>query len=378
MRLLVLNPSAQCHNRCAMCVMGQVYGDERLPRERLKALAQELDALPPERRFHEVLLAGGEPLLLHDLPLLLSWFSRVSRFTSGTQDDSVLAALATRPPHRLTLSWDSAEPEVHNRTRGRKGAFEEALHTLRFTQQRLPDTQLNTMTVVTRHTLPHLPGLVERLSREGVGQAALHLVMDIAARSLQHLRPAAADLETLYSQTLPQLLRRGAEQNLSLRVLPLFVELWPLLDQPLALAEALERGFTHPTTRQSWRRELGFWAGGELNRLPLKLTNGVCPLAAPAPPSQGRERSPTRRRLLWSHTSVTPDGSVFPCSQAALYHPKWARGNLLHPETHSLVELLEREETQEFLRHAGSHPPCRRCVALSNRLLRGTEERRAL
>ena len=366
--VLVLNPSAVCNNRCAACAMQAVYGKKTLSFGAIRKLIEELCHVPEERGFGEIMIAGGEPLLyprLGDLLCLLAdkGFS-TTLFTSGSQDKDKLSILSKTPPRRITLSLDSADPRVHDGARGRRGSFDDATAALRFVRDAIPQTDLSAMTVVTRETINHLPGLIRFLSEEGVERASFQLVMDVAGVSSESLRPLESELEEFYLRRLPALLRHAHRAGLWLRMLPNYSDIVfkntcsSHIQTPGDVAHLMTEGDKDWKVRQARRDEIQRWARGEYNTSTLARTGGECPLKG--------------------HITVNPDGSIFPCSQATIYHPKWAVGNISHiagfsssasasSGSHCYIErLLNDKRVLQFLSEADSREPCRRCVAMSN------------
>jgi SynChlorMet cassette radical SAM/SPASM protein ScmF len=82
-----------------------------------------------------VKITGGEPLLWKGLPELLEFLRSkglgVSIETNGTLIDEGFADLFRSMNVDVGISIDAADPEIHDRFRGRKGAFEKALKGLK-------------------------------------------------------------------------------------------------------------------------------------------------------------------------------------------------------------------------------------------------------
>ena len=347
MKLLVLNPSAVCHNRCAVCAMRGLYGNKTLDFRKVDGLLKEILRFPESRRFDEVLIGGGEPLLYPRLGEVLSTLEKggitTVLFTSGCSETSKLKVLEENPPRRVTVSLDSADPTVHDRVRGRSGAFSDGIRTLRFVRDELPGCELSSMTVVTTETINGLRALVDLLSSERVTRASFQLVMDIGNVSMRGMRPVESDLEKFYFHDLPLLTEAARNSGLSLRMIPDFE------DSPRHRMEKNHKDSSASAgsivSDDSMRRETRLWSKGEYNVAVLRKTGFVCPLEG--------------------HVTINPDGSVFPCSQAAIYDPKWAVGNIMDEPLGKVLDSVEKNRVAADRR---IETVCTRCAARSNML----------
>lgn len=126
-----------CNLRCPYC-----YIDRR------NEAARSLDLSPKDYvRFVEqaamreeigaICLQGYEPLLPESMPYtraILAVGQRLgiptSLVTNGTHLDRWVDELAELRPHKITVSLDAADPATHDRSRGKVGAFEDAMRGL--------------------------------------------------------------------------------------------------------------------------------------------------------------------------------------------------------------------------------------------------------
>ncbi|MBI4864515.1 MAG: radical SAM protein [Candidatus Riflebacteria bacterium] len=120
----------RCSYRCWHCYNAGRSQDD-LPLETARRVATELSALSSVM----VTLTGGEPLLRADLEEIAGCFDRRTCLILGTTGDGLTRERADRLKRvgvfGVGVSLDSAEPEVHDRLRGRPGAFATALAALR-------------------------------------------------------------------------------------------------------------------------------------------------------------------------------------------------------------------------------------------------------
>ncbi|NOQ23227.1 MAG: radical SAM protein [Candidatus Aegiribacteria sp.] len=127
--VLYINPAGGCNLHCKHCWVneGSFTGE-------LLALEQwaELLSQAKELGCGYVKLTGGEPLLYeHIVPLyrfIAEGFPKVVIETNGTlQPAGLWDALLERKPFHLSVSLDSAEPDVHDEFRGETGAWEKTV-----------------------------------------------------------------------------------------------------------------------------------------------------------------------------------------------------------------------------------------------------------
>jgi MoaA/NifB/PqqE/SkfB family radical SAM enzyme len=112
-----------CTLRCSYCVAALAPGEERAPLP--LALFRRLLDQAVILGFHQVALTGGEPFMHPDIAVILQYATARSNtvvLTNGLWVTSNRpAALEGTDKSRLTLqvSLDSADPETHDRLRGR-------------------------------------------------------------------------------------------------------------------------------------------------------------------------------------------------------------------------------------------------------------------
>lgn len=120
----------RCGYRCWHCYnAGRSQEDTPLPV--LREVASDLQ----EMGVASVTLTGGEPLLRGDLEEIASGFDDRTTLKMDTTGAGLTperaAALKERGLFAVGVSLDSADPDEHDRMRGKRGAFETALRALR-------------------------------------------------------------------------------------------------------------------------------------------------------------------------------------------------------------------------------------------------------
>jgi radical SAM protein with 4Fe4S-binding SPASM domain len=131
--VVVWNCTGRCNLRCLHCYSDASAGEGEgaLTTEEGLALIDELAAL----RVPVLLFSGGEPLMRADLPALIERAARRNIRVALSTNGTLIRAETARRLHGLGvryagISLDGGE-EAHDRFRGRRGAFREALAGLR-------------------------------------------------------------------------------------------------------------------------------------------------------------------------------------------------------------------------------------------------------
>jgi len=129
MRDLRISVTDRCNFRCPYCMPAEIYGEryrflpkpELLSFEEIERLVRLLVPLGVEK----IRITGGEPLLRHELPLLVERLARTPgvRDLTLTTNGFLLAgqarALADAGLRRITVSLDSHDDETFGRMNGR-------------------------------------------------------------------------------------------------------------------------------------------------------------------------------------------------------------------------------------------------------------------
>lgn len=181
-----------CNLRCMQCHMyKQTNPSDGLTLEERIAILEELAAFSPRS---VVILAGGEVIArrrhvyaladaaqaLH-IPLVLT--------TNGTLfKDTDFDRLASAGFVNITFSFDSDQPEVHDRIRGRAGTFDKALAALRamVAARRATSRWMQVMgsSIIHRFNIDRLEHIVDFLEAEGVDAVNFNAVTATLAAEL--------------------------------------------------------------------------------------------------------------------------------------------------------------------------------------------------
>jgi len=126
---LSIGVTPRCPNKCIHCGAADMMApnNEMTVDEIVGTINQALDL-----GTYLVTIDGGEPMVRKDLPEIVSRIDKtkttVSMFTSGFRlNDERAEVLKEAGLTSVKISFDSADPEVHDKFRGRKGAFDDAI-----------------------------------------------------------------------------------------------------------------------------------------------------------------------------------------------------------------------------------------------------------
>lgn len=238
---LVWELTAKCHLRCVFC-SGSFPQDSaaELSTEEKRALAEELVAA----KIWGINLSGGEPLLCPDLPWLLDYFTAnevpVNVMTSGWGLTPELAKqLAGHASVAATLSLDAPEPALNDELRGRHGAFDATLSSLRL----LRDAGAKVLTlecVVSQRNLGYIEQMMDFCRAEGIRQLRFQPVVLVGrVGEMEGLELSEAQLGQL-SHRVQQMRERLYQDAGPGGVPPLQVN---LIDQSTHVVRGLETGF---------------------------------------------------------------------------------------------------------------------------------------
>jgi len=173
LRILFLELTKRCNLECVYCRAGKVP-EEELSKDEVLGLVDEVASFARPL----LIVTGGEPLMREDALEVASHASRkglpVALATNGTLIDRNLAEDIRRAGiRRVSVSLDGAKPQVHDRMRGVKGAFDAALSGIGHLREAGVEVQVNT--TVTRQNVSEVPEVLELCLK--LGLRALHLFM---------------------------------------------------------------------------------------------------------------------------------------------------------------------------------------------------------
>jgi len=162
--ILIWNLTNRCNLYCKHCYSSaNQLGKEELSFEEVKALAPQLK----KEGVKFVILSGGEPLLREDIfeigKFLKEEGFKTSLSTNGLLINSSNVKDVKEAFHYVGISIDGT-PEVHDRFRGKRGAYEESLKALELCLSEGIETGLRfTLTESTAPSLPHVFELARSL-----------------------------------------------------------------------------------------------------------------------------------------------------------------------------------------------------------------------
>ncbi len=137
LRDLRISVTDRCNFRCPYCMPEDVYGERYSFLRRADILSFEeivrLARLFVEQGATKLRITGGEPLVRHQLPVLVGQLAALpgvedlALTTNGVLLPQHAEALAAAGLRRVTVSLDSLDPEVFARMSGKKGTVEQVL-----------------------------------------------------------------------------------------------------------------------------------------------------------------------------------------------------------------------------------------------------------
>lgn len=166
--MVFVEVTRRCNLRCRHCDIWQTATRDpalvaqELPTARLLAVFRQLRAAG----LVAVDLFGGEPLLRPDLPDIVRGARdlglHVTITTNGwLLDPPRIDALAAAGVSQVLVSVDGSHAALHDRLRGRAGAFERAVAGLTHLRQRAPQVHAGIDVVVSRANVADLPALCD-------------------------------------------------------------------------------------------------------------------------------------------------------------------------------------------------------------------------
>jgi len=121
-----------CNFRCKICDFWKESGADlpRLSLPQVQIIADKLKQLRPQI----ICLGGGEPLLhkdIVDITRILAVNNYIMMISNGWfMTPEMVQALWEAGMHHILISLDYADPDRHDQMRGRKGAFNKAIHAI--------------------------------------------------------------------------------------------------------------------------------------------------------------------------------------------------------------------------------------------------------
>ncbi|HEX30595.1 TPA: radical SAM protein [Candidatus Poribacteria bacterium] len=179
--LLYLYITDKCNLACQHCWVTPTFTDEPV---------EGSVSLEDYKRFIEqaiplglsgVKITGGEPLLWEKLPELIEFLSSkkigISIETNGTLINEEFADLFRSNDVSVSVSIDAAEAEIHDRFRGRRGAFEMALKGLKILIEH--DLEPLVIMALYRENMDQIEPLLKLCSELGVKRFKINPVNEL-------------------------------------------------------------------------------------------------------------------------------------------------------------------------------------------------------
>jgi len=210
--------TSKCNLSCSHCRREPGAGDsgrEDLDWDQTRLL---LDGIA-DKWATMLVLSGGEPLLREDIfgvaAYAVALGLQVGLATNGTLIDETMAdRIACSGMRVAAVSLDSANPESHNRKRGQKGCYEQAVKGIVNLKNAGVPVQINT--TVTSENLNEMEGIYNLAAHFGV--TALHFFIHIPVGCGATI-PKTQRLDVHgYLKTLQWVLRKSADKRIRLRV----------------------------------------------------------------------------------------------------------------------------------------------------------------
>jgi radical SAM protein with 4Fe4S-binding SPASM domain len=159
-----------CNLRCIHChaTSGQAAADELSTDEGKKLI----DQLATESEFRTLIYTGGEPLVRPDIFELLRHSQKAGLAniiaTNGTLIDEEMAfKLKDHGVVCNAISFDAANPSIHDMVRNKAGSFDLAMRAVVATKKAGILLQINTTAM--EYNMPHLPELIDFADSSGAG-----------------------------------------------------------------------------------------------------------------------------------------------------------------------------------------------------------------
>jgi heme b synthase len=200
LRMVAWELTRSCNLSCAHCRSSSVkdaYEDE-LSSDECRRLIDEI----AEMGKPVIILSGGEPLLRPDVFQIASHAAgKGLRVAMGTNGTLITADVASRlkavPVSRVAVSIDFPSPELQDKFRGEKGAFQAALSGMALLRQAGIEIQINS--TITRLNMTYLNQLLDLALKSGA--VAFHPFMLVPTGRGKGLESVAMSPEE-YEQTL--------------------------------------------------------------------------------------------------------------------------------------------------------------------------------
>lgn len=165
----------RCNLRCSHCYQTDYGGENELPFEEIKSIAQEIfKTLAKWKKLGDFSITGGEPFLRKDIFEILDLInsskdvSRLDILSNGTLiTQDIISKLKSFSKLRyVQISLDGSSPEMHDKIRG-EGSFDKAMIGIR----NLIDNDIETRLMFTlqRSNITDIPSIIDLAIDTGIG-----------------------------------------------------------------------------------------------------------------------------------------------------------------------------------------------------------------
>lgn len=224
----------QCNLRCIFCGCGQTEIEQKkiLKKDYIKIINKFKDA-----QVNYVVLTGGEPTLLKDLPGMIHYTRqklgcKITLNTNGTNlNPDMIKKLIQAGLNTLKTSLHSFDSNIHDKITGVRGSWERLIRNIqdvnKINSKINNPLNIKTNTVVLNRNYKDIYKLVD------IGFQNNIKFMQFTLSSLKKcwkdndfFRPLdRKQLEELYFKIYPKLLKKAVEKNVAVEIRPIFVEL---------------------------------------------------------------------------------------------------------------------------------------------------------
>jgi MoaA/NifB/PqqE/SkfB family radical SAM enzyme len=171
--------NSTCNLECGFC-HASPHTETGLPTDEICKMLDTLAKLGVK----EIIFSGGEPLLRKDIFEILHHARQLDfqldLCTNGTLVTAASARELAGLLSEISVSLDSADPNLHNWMRGRQGTWEKAVHGI----QALVGNglEVHTIALMCDQTIPGVENTVQLLARLGVHSVTLLGLMPVAGK----------------------------------------------------------------------------------------------------------------------------------------------------------------------------------------------------
>ncbi len=311
--VLVILPHNRCHCRCVMCDIWRIRQTREITAQDMEPHMASLRQL----KVGWVVFSGGEPLMHSDLWTLTRMLHR-----EGIRTTLLTAGLTLQPfAARVAEEFDDVivsldgPPEIHDRIRGRAGAYQRLKGGIQALRRIRPSLPINARCTVQKGNHRHLRAVVA---------SALELSLSSLSFLAADVRSEAFNRATGWSMDkLSEVVLEAHESDALINELDRLILEYPQL---------IRQGFIHESVEKLRRIGLHF-------RAELGETAPVAP----------------RCNAPWVSAVIESDGAVRPC----FFHRPI--GSL---QGGTLAETLNGDEAVRFRSQldVSTNPICQRCV----------------